>query len=96
MAKGASQVFIIATKGATVSFDVFRFYRGMHSFYGIDTLALDCVRSCELLGGLRSGFEDGSLAPFAVLPTDALPLVDALAGYQRVLAGAGERIVLRP
>ena len=94
MAKGASQIFIIATKGETVPFDLFRFYRGMHSFAGIDTLALDCVRSCELLDGLRSGFEDGSLQPFPVLPANALPLAQALQAYRRVLAGTPERIVL--
>ncbi len=96
MAKGASQIFIIATKGETVPFDLFRFYRGMHSFAGIDTLALDCVRSCELLDGLRSGFEDGSLQPFPVLPANALPLAQALQAYRRVLAGTPERIVLHP
>lgn len=96
MAKGASQIFIIATNGETVPFDLFRFYRGMHSFAGIDTLALDCVRSCELLDGLRSGFEDGSLQPFPVLPANALPLAQALQAYRRVLAGTPERIVLHP
>ncbi len=96
MAKGATQVFIIATKGETVPFDVFRFYRGMHSFVGIDTLALDCVRSCELLDSVREGFEDGSLRPFPVLPDDVLDLSQALSGYRRVLAGAPGRIVLHP
>jgi NADPH:quinone reductase len=94
MAHGATQIFIIATKGKTVAFDVFKFYRGMHNFVGIDTLALDCVRSSELLGELRAGFEDGSLKPFPVLAADVLPLADAMAGYQRVLAGAAGRIVL--
>ncbi len=96
MAHGATQIFIIATKGKTVAFDVFKFYRGMHNFVGIDTLALDCVRSSELLGELRAGFEDGSLKPFPVLAADVLPLADALNGYQRVLAGAAGRIVLHP
>jgi NADPH:quinone reductase len=96
MAHGATQIFIIATKGKTVAFDVFKFYRGMHNFVGIDTLALDCVRSSVLLGELRAGFEDGSLKPFPVLAADVLPLADALAGYQRVLAGAVGRVVLHP
>jgi len=96
MAKGATQIFIIATKGHTVPFDVFKFYRGMHTLVGIDTLALDCVRSSAHLGELAVGFEDGSLKPFPVLPADTLTLSDALLGYQRVLAGASGRIVLHP
>ena len=96
MAKGAAQIHIIATKGQTVPFDVFKFYRGMHTLVGIDTLALDCVKSSALLGELAPGFEDGSLKPFPVLPTDMLTLTDALLGYQRVLAGASGRIVLHP
>jgi len=96
MGKGATQIFIIATKGQTVPFDVFKFYRGMHNFVGIDTLALDCVRSCELLDALRPGFEDGSLKPFPVAPEDVLPLSQAMQGFRRVLAGAKNRIVLQP
>jgi NADPH:quinone reductase len=96
MAKGAAQIHIIATKGQSVPFDVFKFYRGMHTLVGIDTLALDCVKSSALLGELAAGFEDGSLKPFPVLATDTLTLTDALVGYQRVLAGAGGRIVLHP
>ncbi len=96
MGKGATQIFIIATKGETVPFDVFRFYRQRNSFVGIDTLALSCVRSCELLGGVRAGFEDGTLKPFPVLAEDMLDMGQALEGYRGVMAGAANRIVLRP
>jgi NADPH:quinone reductase-like Zn-dependent oxidoreductase len=96
MAKGATQIFIIATKGQTVAFDLFKFYRGMHNFVGIDTLALDCVRSCELLDELRPGFEDGSLKPFSVAPADMIDLTHAMRAYKEVLSGAKNRIVLNP
>jgi NADPH:quinone reductase len=96
MAKGAAQIFIIATKGNTVAFDVFKFYRGVHTFVGLDTLALDCVVSSQLLGALRPGFEDGTLKPYPVLPADTFSLADALVGYKKVLAGATDRVVLHP
>ena len=96
MAKGATQIFIIATKGQTVAFDLFKFYRGMHNFVGIDTLALDCVRSCELLDELRPGFEDGTLKPFPVASADMIDLPHAMQAYQEVLSGAKNRIVLKP
>ncbi len=48
MAKGATQIFI-ATQDRAVPFDIFAFYRGMHTFVGIDSLAMDCVASTAQL-----------------------------------------------
>jgi len=96
MAKYASQIFIIGSKGDTVPFDVFRFYRNVHTFVGIDTLAIGCIKACELLDGLRAGFEEGSLKPYPVLAQDCLPLDQARTAYASVLAGASGRMVLMP
>ncbi len=93
MAKGAVQIFI-ATNSREVPFDIFAFYRGMHTYVGIDSLALDAVASAERLDGLRDGFERGELAPFPGART--YPLAHALAAYSLVLSGSSERIVLRP
>jgi len=95
LAKGGTQIFI-ATLDRAVPFDIFSFYRGMHTYVGIDTLALDCVASCGLIDSLRGGMEAGSLRPFAVNASGVCTLGDALAAYRRVLGGADERIVLRP
>ncbi len=95
MAKGATQVFI-ATVERPVPFDIFTFYRGMHTYVGIDTLALDCVATAERMDTLRAGFEAGTLRPFAVTPGAAVPLSQVLPAYRRVLGGATERVVLRP
>ena len=95
MTKGATQVFIATTERA-VPFDIFTFYRGMHSFVGIDTLALDCTASNERLDALRAGFEAQTLRPFAVAASGRHTLADAASAYRRVLAGASERIVLNP
>lgn len=96
MAKGATQIFIIATKGETVPLDLFRFYRNMHRFVGVDSLGLDSVQSCRLLDSLRSGFEEGSLRPFPILNENKFDLTEAPSAYRRVLAGADERMILRP
>lgn len=95
MAKGATQI-LIATIERPVPFDIFSFYRGMHTFVGIDSLALDCRAAAERLDTLRSGFEAGTLRPFPVRPDAAYGLADALAAYRRVLGGDDARIVLRP
>lgn len=91
MGKGATQIFI-ATHERAVPFDIFAFYRGMHTFVGIDSLALDCVASCALLEAMRPGFEAGTLRPFPVTRKHALE--DAVAAYQSVYNGARERTVL--
>lgn len=96
MAKGAVQVFIIATKGETVPFDLFRFYRNMHRFVGVDTLGLDAVKSCALLDTLRPGFEDGTLRPYPVLDENKFDLTNAATAYRRVLAGVVDRMILKP
>jgi NADPH:quinone reductase len=93
MAKGATQVFI-ATHERAVPFDIFSFYRGMHSYVGIDSLALDCVAASTLLDAMRVGFEQGRLKPFPVARTFSLD--QAASAYRAVLGGSPDRMVLNP
>lgn len=95
MAKGATQIFI-STLERPVPFDIFTFYRGMHTYVGIDTLALDCVQTNERMAAMRAGFEAGSLHPFVVSPDAAFGLDQAHAVYREVLGGASRRIVFNP
>ncbi len=95
MAKSAAQIFI-ATVERPVAFDIFTFYRGMHTYVGIDSLALDCVAAADRLDAMRAGFDAGTLQPFPVPEGAAHPLADALQVYRHVLGGASTRMVLRP
>jgi len=95
MAKGATQIFI-ATVERPVPFDIFTFYRGMHTYVGIDTLALDCVATNERLEAMRAGFEAGTLRAFPVEAANVYRLPDAMTAYRRVLGGDAARIVLQP
>jgi NADPH2:quinone reductase len=95
MAKGATQVFI-ATLERAIPFDIFAFYRGMHTYVGIDSLALDCAAAAERLDAMKAGFESGTLKPFPVAEADAHDLHHALEAYRRVLGGAEGRTVVRP
>jgi NADPH:quinone reductase-like Zn-dependent oxidoreductase len=92
LAKGGTQI-LIATQDRGVPFDIFAFYRGMHTFVGIDTLALDCVESTQLLDLLRPGFESGQLKPFPV--DQVFSLHNAHEAYRVVLSGSQERVVFR-
>ena len=95
MAKGAAQIFI-ATVERPVPFDIFTFYRGMHTYVGIDSLALDCVAAAERMDAMRAGFDAGTLQPFPIAQSAIHALPDALAAYRSVLGGASDRTVLRP
>ncbi|WP_028219789.1 quinone oxidoreductase family protein [Paraburkholderia oxyphila] len=95
MAKGAAQVFI-STFERSVPFDIFTFFRGQHSFYGVDTLALNTQACAEILDDLHSGFEDGALSPFPVLPENIYTLDNAAEAYRTVYRGSGERLVIQP
>ena len=93
MAKGATQIFI-ATHDRAIPFDIFAFYRGMHTYVGIDSLAMDCVAASAQLDAMRDGFERGVLKPFPVARTFALD--DALSAYRAVLSGSNDRMVFNP
>lgn len=93
MAVLGRQVFI-STIERSIPFDIFAFYRGRHSFFGVDTLALDAVASTELLGKLTPGFEAGQLKPFPV--GESFTLERAKDAYRAVYAGCRDRLVLTP
>jgi NADPH2:quinone reductase len=95
MAKGAKQIFI-STIDRAVPFDIFAFYRGQHTFVGIDSLALNSVDGAEILDHLAPGFIDGTLKPFPVLETHVYKFADAVQAYRAVLGGSAERVVVRP
>jgi NADPH:quinone reductase len=95
MAKGATQI-LISTVEKPTPFDIFAFYRGMHTFVGIDTLDLDCVASCERLQAMHDGFEAGTLRAFPLSAEATYDLSGAQQAYRRVLSGDSQRIVLRP
>jgi NADPH2:quinone reductase len=93
LAKRGTQIFI-STHDRGVPFDIFAFYRGMHTYVGTDSLAMDCVEATAQLDAMREGFERGTLKPFPVV--QAYPLREAKAAYREVLGGSTRRIVLHP
>jgi NADPH2:quinone reductase len=95
MAKGAAQIFI-STLERPVPFDIFTFYRGMHTYVGIDTLALNCIETNERMQAMCAGFEAGTLKPFSVTTDAVFSLDQALAVYREVLSGASRRVVFNP
>jgi len=95
LAKRGRQVFI-ATLERAVPFDIFAFYRGMHTYVGIDSLALTAADCAPIFEALAPGFEDGSLSPFPVAASGTFPLEQADAAYRKVLGGSAERLAFVP
>lgn len=95
MAIGARQI-LISTIERPVPFDIFQFYRGQHTFVGIDSLALDSIACAKILRELSPGFASGALKAFPIVPGAVYPLQKVADAYRAVLGGAHHRIVLEP
>jgi NADPH2:quinone reductase len=95
MAHGGRQI-LISTIERPVPFDIFAFYRGQHSYVGIDSLALDARASAAILHELLPGFASDRLRPFPVVESACYPLEQAMDAYRAVQAITRDRVVLLP
>jgi NADPH:quinone reductase-like Zn-dependent oxidoreductase len=95
LAVGGRAIFI-ATIDREVPFDILSFYRGRHTYVGIDTLALDGAASAQNLDALAAGFAAGHLRPYPVPEHARYPIARAAAAYRAVLSGSTDRVVLLP
>jgi NADPH2:quinone reductase len=87
---------LIASIHPVVEFNIFEFYRGQHSFFGIDTLALSSTATGALLRELGPGFASGHLKPFPIKPGAIYPLEDAKRAFLAVAGSSRDRVILRP
>ena len=87
---------LIATIDRTVPFDILEFYRGQHTYFGVDTLALTTAETVDILEQMRPSFESGKLKPFPILPSAVYPLEHAKEAYVKVLGSSRDRLVLTP
>ncbi len=94
-AKLGRQILISAVD-KIVQFNIFEFYRGRHTYVGIDTLALSSVETGDILRELAPGFGTGHLKPFPIHPDAVFALADAARAYVTVLGSSRDRIVFDP
>jgi NADPH:quinone reductase-like Zn-dependent oxidoreductase len=95
LAKAGRQILIAAIH-KVVKFNILEFYRGRHTYVGIDTLAFSSVESAEILRSVMPGFAGGFLRPFPIAAPSIYPLRDAKTAYAAVVGSSRGRIVLRP
>jgi NADPH:quinone reductase len=87
---------LIATIEKTVPFNILEFYRGQHSYVGIDTLGLSSIATGAVLRELGPGFASGHLKPFPIKPNAIYSLEDARAAFLAVAGSSRDRVILRP
>jgi NADPH:quinone reductase len=87
---------LIAAIDRIVQFNILEFYRGQHTYVGIDTLGLSSIVTGAVLRELVPGFLSEHLKPFAIRPGAVYPLEDAKAAFLAVAGSSRDRIILRP
>ena len=87
---------LIAAIAPVVPFNILEFYRGQHTYVGIDTLGLSSVATGAVLKELVPGFASGHLKPFPIRSAAIYPLQDAKAAFLAVAGSSRDRVILRP
>jgi NADPH:quinone reductase-like Zn-dependent oxidoreductase len=87
---------LIAAVDRIVQFNILEFYRGQHTYVGIDTLGLSSVASGDVLRELDPGFAGGHLRPFPIHASAIYPLEQAKAAFAAVAGSSHDRVILRP
>lgn len=87
---------LIAAINPIVQFNILEFYRGQHTYAGVDTLALSSIATGDVLRELAPGFASGHLKPFSITPAAVHPLEDAKRAYLAVAGSTRDRVILRP
>ncbi|WMT77749.1 zinc-binding alcohol dehydrogenase family protein [Bradyrhizobium sp. Ash2021] len=87
---------LIAAVDRIVQFNILEFYRGQHTYVGIDTLGLSSIATGAVLRELGPGFAGGHLKPFPIKPAAIYPLEQAKAAFIAVAGSSRDRVILRP
>src|SRR5713101_2740702 len=87
---------LIAAINPIVQFNILEFYRGQHSYVGIDTLGLSSTATGAVLKELVPGFASGHLKPFPIKSSAIYPLENAKTAFVAVAGSSRDRVILRP
>jgi NADPH:quinone reductase len=92
----AGRQILIAAVDKVVEFNILEFYRGRHTYLGVDSLAFSSIACGELLREAVAGFISGHLKPFPVANSAVYPLEEAKDAYLAVMRSSQNRIILKP
>ena len=85
---------LIAAVDRIVQFNILEFYRGQHTYVGIDTLGLSSIATGAVLKELGPGFASGHLKPFPIKSSAIYPLEQAKAAFIAVAGSSRDRVIL--
>ena len=92
----AGRQILIAAVDKTVPFNILEFYRGRHTYVGIDTLAFSSAANADILRDALPGFVSGHLKPYPIASNAIYPLADAKVAYLAVSGSSRDRVILKP
>lgn len=92
----AGRQVLIAAVDRIVQFNILEFYRGRHTYVGIDTLAFSSAASADVLRDALPGFASGHLKPYPIVSSAIYPLSEAKSAYRAVIGSSRDRIVFKP
>jgi NADPH:quinone reductase-like Zn-dependent oxidoreductase len=87
---------LIAAIERVVQFNILEFYRGQHTYVGVDTLGLSSIATGEVLRELAPGFAGGYLKPFPINAAAIYPLEEARRAFVAVAGSSRDRVILKP
>lgn len=87
---------LIAAVDRIVQFNILEFYRGQHTYVGIDTLGLSSIATGAVLRELAPGFASGHLKPFPIKASAVYALEQARDAFVAVAGSSRDRVILRP
>jgi NADPH2:quinone reductase len=87
---------LIATIERIVPFNILEFYRGQHTYVGIDSLGLSSSATGAVIRELAPGFASGHLKPFPIKKAAIYALEDAKRAFVAVAGSSRDRVILRP
>lgn len=87
---------LIAAVDRIVQFNILEFYRGQHTYVGIDTLGLSSIATGAVLRELAPGFASGHLKPFPIKASAVYALEQAKDAFVAVAGSSRDRVILRP
>jgi NADPH:quinone reductase len=87
---------LISAVDRIVQFNILEFYRGQHTYVGIDTLGLSSIATGAVLRELAPGFASGHLKPFPIKASAVYSLEQAKEALVAVAGSSRDRVILRP